>query len=188
MNRQKIDINLPNALTLCRILITPLFVILMLRQCYGSALAVFTVAGITDGLDGLLARVLKKRTELGAHLDPIADKLLLITAFVTLAVMNIVPSWLAVIVISRDVLIIIGITVLVLTRVEFVIQPSRISKWTTAIQLTTIGYSLLEKLVPVMAEAMTALIWTTAVLTILSGLHYIYIGMNILQGNGAGQA
>ena len=85
-------INVPNLITLLRILITPLFVIFMLKGQYRLALLVFTLAGISDGLDGLFARWFNQKTVLGAHLDPIADKLLLISAFVVLAVQEIIPS------------------------------------------------------------------------------------------------
>ena len=98
-------INIPNLLTLFRILITPLFVIFMIKGHYRLALLMFFLAGVSDGLDGLFCPLVQQKTVLGAHLDPIADKLLLISAFVALAVQQTIPSWLAVVVISRDILI-----------------------------------------------------------------------------------
>ena len=92
-----------------RILLTPLFVIFLIRGLYVPALFVFTIAAVSDGLDGFIARVFNQRTILGAYLDPIADKLLLSSAFVSLAVLDILPAWLTVIVISRDVIIFMGI-------------------------------------------------------------------------------
>jgi cardiolipin synthase len=97
--------NLPNLLTLIRILLIPLFVILIINQSFSWALIVFALAGITDGIDGLIARITRQRTELGAYLDPIADKLLLAAGFITLAIIEMLPSWLAVIVIARDMII-----------------------------------------------------------------------------------
>ncbi|MEA1899712.1 MAG: CDP-alcohol phosphatidyltransferase family protein, partial [Thermodesulfobacteriota bacterium] len=98
-------INIPNILTVIRILLTPLFVIFLLRNLFSFALLVFTIAAISDALDGLFARYFNQHTALGAYLDPIADKLLLTSAFVSLAILKIVPGWLTVIVISRDILI-----------------------------------------------------------------------------------
>ena len=85
MNRITSSISIPNILTLVRILLTPVFVILLLRDMFSTALLVFAAAGISDGLDGLIARYLNQRTTLGAYLDPTADKLLLTAAFVALA-------------------------------------------------------------------------------------------------------
>ena len=107
--------NFPNILTLTRVLLIPIFVILIINKSIEWALLTFAIAGITDGIDGLIARITHQRTELGAYLDPIADKLLLFSAFITLAIVEIIPSWLAVIVITRDVIILVGFLVMVLT-------------------------------------------------------------------------
>jgi cardiolipin synthase len=174
-------ISIPNIITLVRILLTPLLVILVQKGLFGYALLVFTLAGISDGLDGLLARWCNQRTELGAYLDPIADKLLLISAFVSLAVAGIEPDWLAVIAISRDVVILVGISVLTITGIGFRIQPSWLSKCTTFAQISTVFAVLLELRHGLPKAVLTPLFWATAILTILSGLHYIYKGMAILQ-------
>ncbi|RLA89883.1 MAG: CDP-diacylglycerol--glycerol-3-phosphate 3-phosphatidyltransferase, partial [Deltaproteobacteria bacterium] len=97
---------IPNFLTILRILLTPVLVILLLEGRLSEALFVFIIAGVTDALDGLIARLYKQKTRLGAFLDPLADKLLLVTTYVILAVQGLVPSWLTVIVLSRDVLIV----------------------------------------------------------------------------------
>jgi cardiolipin synthase len=177
-------INAPNLLTLLRILATPLFIIFLIREQFGLALLVFSLAGVTDGLDGLLARWFNQKTILGAHLDPVADKLLLTSAFVTLAVQSLIPSWLTVIVISRDVLILLGIAMLELFHVKFEVHPSLISKCTTAVQLATVFLSLLTLQFPAALPANLPAHWLTAALTILSGLHYIYVGIRILHTNG----
>ncbi len=174
-------ISIPNILTICRILLTPLFVILAQRNLFGHALLIFALAGVSDALDGLIARLFNQRTELGAFLDPIADKLLLISAFISLAVPGILPGWLAVIVISRDVLILMGIAVLTVTGVGFQIHPSWISKCTTFAQIAVIFLTLLQLQLEDLLPLLEPLFWLTAGLTILSGLHYIYLGMNILQ-------
>jgi cardiolipin synthase len=177
-------INLPNLLTIIRILLTPLFVIVLLRDLFGPALLIFTVAGISDGLDGFIARYFNQRTTLGAYLDPIADKLLLVSAFVSLAILKIVPGWLTVIVISRDVLIIMGIAIFTLTEKSYKIKPSIISKITTVAQITTIIFALVNIGMAGYSVLMRILFWVTAGLTTISCLHYIYFGMNILQ-NGS---
>ena len=104
--------NIPNLITLLRIILVPVIVILLIQGSFFKALIVFIVAGLSDALDGFLARVLKQQTVLGAYLDPIADKALLVSSFVTLSVLHIIPSWLVVIVISRDFIILLGISVL----------------------------------------------------------------------------
>ncbi len=174
-------INIPNILTTIRILLAPLFVILLLKDQFSFALLVFAIAGISDGLDGLLARYFDQRTVLGAYLDPIADKLLLTTAFVSLAVLKIIPGWLTVIVISRDILIVLGIAIFTIADINIEIRPSIISKFTTVAQLTTIFLTLLNPEISGALIIKYSLFWITAGLTIMSGLHYTYIGLNILQ-------
>ena len=176
-----IVINLPNFLTLLRILITPLFVIFMIKGQYRLSLLVFFLAGVSDGLDGLFARWFNQKTVLGAHLDPIADKLLLISAFVALAVQQIIPSWLAVVVISRDILIITGIAILRYFHATFRIRPSMISKCTTAMQLATVFLVLLSFEVAAVGPMLLPLFWFTTILTTASGLHYVVLGVTILN-------
>ncbi len=174
-------INIPNTLTLLRILLTPLFVIFLLNHEYGLALAVFAAAGVTDGLDGAIARYRNQRTVLGAFLDPIADKLLIASAFGCLAVMRIVPSWLSVIVISRDVIIFLGVAIFGIFHIDFTVRPALISKITTCMQLFTAFLVLIDPTHETMFTVKYVLFWTTVCLTILSGLHYLYLGVSILQ-------
>lgn len=182
----KLTINIPNILTVLRILVTPLFVIFLIRNQHGYALLVFAFAGVSDGLDGLIARWLNQRSDLGAVLDPIADKLLLTAAYITLGILKDIPGWLAVLVISRDVLIVTGIAVLTFANIPFDIRPSLVSKWTTVFQILMIGVSLLDIDFSGAQTLQLALGWMTAGMTVLSGLHYTYLGLNILQtGYGA---
>lgn len=172
---------MPNIITVVRILLTPLFVICLIRDLFPLALLVFAAAGISDGLDGFLARYFDQRTELGAYLDPIADKMLLMAAFISLAVMEIVPPWLGVLVISRDVLIMLAIAVFSLLSIEVKIKPSIISKFTTACQIATVSVALLATRVSGLGLLNLALVWITATLTVLSGIHYVIIGLRILH-------
>ena len=173
--------NLPNILTLIRVLLIPVFVILIMNKFFGWAIITFASAGITDGIDGLIARITHQRTELGAYLDPIADKLLLSAAFITLAIIEILPSWLAVIVITRDLIILIGLLVMILIDYHPKIRPSLVSKVTTVFQIATILLVLLVGYYPTLGRLSTIVIYGTAIFTIISGSHYIYVGTRILN-------
>ena len=173
--------NLPNVLTLLRILLIPVFVLFIMNKEIGWALGTFAVAGITDGIDGLLARVTHQRTELGAYLDPIADKLLLSASFITLAIVEILPGWLTVVVITRDVIILVGLVVIILTGHRPKLQPSLVSKVTTLFQISTILLALLKGYHPSIGVFAAFVLYGTAVFTVISGAHYIYLGTRILN-------
>ncbi|MDR2861362.1 MAG: CDP-alcohol phosphatidyltransferase family protein [Syntrophobacterales bacterium] len=171
--------NLPNAITLIRILLVPLMVIFLINGDYPEALIIFFICGITDALDGFLARVLHQKTSLGAYLDPIADKALLVTCFLTLAIERAIPGWLAVIVISRDVIILSGICILFMMSIPFSIKPIMISKITTGLQILVILLVLFLKSMPFELDhtwLFTAYLLTASV-TIISGFKYIAIGL-----------
>ena len=130
--------NIPNLLTVLRIVLVPVIVILLIQGQFAKALVCFVIAGVTDGLDGLLARILNQQTVVGAYLDPVADKALVISMFATLAIVGVIPAWLAVVVISRDCIILGGILVLTLMSVSLEIKPSFVSKINTMLQLLTV--------------------------------------------------
>jgi cardiolipin synthase (CMP-forming) len=177
-------LNLPNFLTLVRILSIPFFLVYLSYHRYLEALIIFIIGGITDFLDGLAARLMKQETPLGAYLDPIADKLLVITSFIVLGVIGGIPMWLAIIVVSRDVLIITGYSIMVfLTDERPEVKPSLIGKFSTLLQLFTLGVALAllhnPKLMnPWMRDLF---IGSTALATVLSGVQYIYRGFLWLQ-------
>lgn len=173
--------NLPNILTLTRILLIPVFVILIINKSFLGALIIFGIAGLTDGMDGLIARLKHQRTEIGAYLDPIADKLLLSSAFVTLAIIEIIPSWLSVIVITRDVIILIGFFVLLLLDHRPEVKPSIASKITTDFQIATVLVTLLKEYNSFFNDLSNPIIYGTIFFTLLSGFHYIYIGTKFLN-------
>ena len=181
--------NIPNVLTLLRIILVPIIVILLIQESFFKALIVFIVAGITDGLDGFLARILNQKTALGAYLDPLADKALILSSFVTLSVVGIIPSWLTVIVISRDCIILIGISILALMAVPFDIKPAFISKVTTTLQLLTVFLALSFKSfaldMSLHSHPLDDIIyWLTALFTIASGLNYISVGLKSINHTG----
>ncbi len=178
---------IPNLITTLRIILTPIFIIYLLNDQLISALVVFALCGLSDGLDGLLARVLKQKSALGAYLDPIADKLILASTFVVLAVRGLVPAWLSVTVISRDVLILLGVLVLMLYRMEVRIRPTIVSKVTTCLQFVTIIGVLAWRFLELPQEVFTVLFRATGVATIASGLHYIHTWFKMM-GEGPEQA
>ena len=172
--------NLPNLLTLIRIILTPLLVILLIDGKFVEALIVFTIAGITDGLDGLIARWMRQKTRIGAILDPIADKLLLTSSYVTLAVIGLLPGWLAVTVISRDVIIVFGVLILFVFQGGVEIHPSVLGKITTVAQLGTIFMLLVNHDLGWFSRILPFFYIATALITVISGLHYMYLGTQFL--------
>ncbi len=177
--------NIPNLLTLCRILLTPILVILLIRHDHAGALLIFAVAGVSDALDGTIARLMKQKTRIGAILDPIADKLLLASSYITLAIIGPVPEWLAVIVISRDVIILFGVLILILFQGGVDIRPTVLSKCTTLVQLATIFLVLVNLAAGWDGRIIDIAFYVTGLFTMASGLHYMYKGILFLgQDNG----
>lgn len=172
--------NIANSFTILRILSIPLFIILLSYDHHQAALIIFVLAAITDALDGFFARVFKQKTDLGAYLDPIADKLLLSSSFVALAMLKLIPVWLTILVLSRDIIISLGILVLWVNTFQIEINPTFISKCTTLFQIITIGAALSFHVVQEKSFTLTPLYWTTGVLTIASGCHYIIRGLKII--------
>ncbi|MFZ5864120.1 MAG: CDP-diacylglycerol--glycerol-3-phosphate 3-phosphatidyltransferase [Nitrospirota bacterium] len=172
--------NIPNALTLLRILLVPLFVGLVLYGHLSTALVVFLVAGLTDALDGLIARLLNQQTTLGRYLDPLADKLLLVAAFVVLSVGGFVPLWVTIIVVSRDIIISVGSLVLHLFREQPDIAPTLMGKATTVLQLVYILAVLAGTTMPLPGWVILVSLGGVSVLTVASGLHYLIRGVQIL--------
>jgi len=178
---------IPNLLTILRVLLTPLLVIFLLEGRLSAALIVFIVAGITDGLDGLIARLYRQKSKLGAFLDPLADKLLLATTYVLLAVKNLVPSWLTVIVLSRDVLIVLGVFVLFMQNLPFEIKPTIASKLTTCSQIFTAIVTMATAIATPHPLLKSILFHITAGFTIVSWAQYMVKGIQIMQGAGDNQ-
>jgi cardiolipin synthase len=170
----------PNVLSILRIILVPIFIIYMLNNRTLASLVVFIIAGVSDALDGFIARAFHQKSNLGAHLDPLADKVLLISAYVTLAIFGRIPSWLAVLTISRDVIILLGVLVLYLNRYPIKINPSILSKATTCMQVATILIVLSNGYLPFQFLKVYAF-WVTALLTVGSGLQYIRQGLIILS-------
>jgi len=171
--------NLPNFLSLARILLIPILIILLINGAFFWALLIFSVAALTDAADGMLARLMQQRTLIGSYLDPIADKLLSGSSFICLAILGLIPGWLAVLVISRDIIILGGLLILFILGRLPKIQPTLASKLTTFFQLLTIVIVLFSQIVPFGSLLIKVLIWTTGAFTILSGSQYVKKGIEI---------
>ena len=180
----KNNLNWANRLTILRILFIPVFAILLLYHYDKAALIVFCLAGISDGLDGFIARSYGQQTKLGTFLDPVADLLLLSTAFIMLATMDRIPIWLAVIIISRNVIVVIGSTILFILNGYLKTVTTPMGKATTCFQLALLFFTLAaDYLGNNIHIIFNTLLWITAILTIISGLQYIAIGTSSIDGN-----
>ena len=176
----------PNQLTLLRMLFLPFIVINLVDHHYHWALALFVLAGISDGLDGLLARTLHQQTLLGQYLDPIADKLLLSTTFMVLSILHKIPWKFTVVVFSRD------ISILGVSAVLYAIaglrdfRPSIFGKANTFSQVAAVFFVMLLEIDHMrwIALARLACLRATFTFTILSGVHYIYLVEKRLKAHG----
>ena len=180
-------LNLPNFLTLLRIVAIPYFLILLEAGQHAQALLIFVLAGVTDALDGAIARLTHTKTTLGAYLDPAADKLLLLSAFIALGFMHVVPRWLVVLVISRDVVVVLGYFLLfTMTQQTMEVQPSVTGKLSTALQLLSVATVLLDLWQHGMVSPplKLAVFYVTAFVTAVAGLQYMYRGLAWLQRQG----
>ena len=166
----------PNLLTLLRICLAPFLVAAILENRYGLSFVLFVVAGLTDALDGMLARLLKQRTMLGQYLDPVADKLLLSTLFLVLWHKGLIPARVTVLVFGRDVgiLVVAAILYAAVGRREF--SPSLFGKANTVAQVSAVSVVLLHQLIAAnwIVVSETWALYATMVLTVVSGLHYAW--------------
>ena len=168
-----------NQLTLVRLMLVPCLVILVVYGFNGWALIVFVLAGITDVLDGLIARRAGQRTSLGAWLDPMADKLLLVSMFLVLTapldMANRLPIWLTVLVISRDILIVLTVAVVNLAIERRVFYPSSLGKAATLVYILTCAVTLYFNYLDRPSAVVDVAIYASLVVTLLSGIHYIVL-------------
>jgi cardiolipin synthase len=167
-------LNIPNILTLSRIIITPVIVYAILIDEAMMALILMIIAGITDMLDGAIARYFNQRTTVGAYLDPLADKLMLISMFVTLFIIGEVPLFLFLAVIFRDAIIVVGAIAYEMVTHSLKMEPSMVSKATTFMQIIYVVTLLLHMASPLGDIWIQMVIWITFVITCISGLHYMF--------------
>jgi cardiolipin synthase len=160
-----------------RLLFVPFATIAIVENRFDAALAIFVIAGVTDALDGLLARWLKQRTTLGQYLDPIADKLLLSTMFLVLSATDHIPWRITILVFTRDVGILLVAAVLFITTSIREFPPSIFGKANTVAQVVTVFLVLLDRISehPWVTQAKLAGFWVVMALTIISAMHYIFL-------------
>jgi cardiolipin synthase (CMP-forming) len=179
--------NIANLITIARILLVPVIVWLLISEAYPEALAGFGLAALTDAADGWLARRMHAQTELGSYLDPLADKVLLVSTYATLGVTHQMPTWLVIGVISRDVLIIGGFFLAWLLDKRVAVKPLMVSKANTVAQIIymvlVLGQLSSHVVLPILVEAAALVV---ALLTLVSGI--VYVKAWIAHMNGAMQA
>jgi cardiolipin synthase len=167
-------LNLPNVVTFGRLCAVPLAFWLIIDHRIGQAFILFVLAGLSDALDGWLARRYGGNA-IGAMMDPVADKALLVTMYITLAAVNVLPDWLAILVVFRDVVIVGGIIVLAVMGNAVTIRPLYISKLNTLLQIVLVAVSLLQGGFGLGLPGLTTvLIWSVALTTLASGAAYVW--------------
>jgi cardiolipin synthase len=185
-------LTVPNMLTVFRMVLIPVFVTMLFYQRFIVALAVFACAGLTDGLDGLLARRFDQRSQLGTVLDPIADKLMMVTAFIVLSMRSIfpapvpshlpVPFWVTIAVISRDVFIIVGAAAINIMTGFRGFRPSWLGKVNTTVQIVAIAAIMFAASFPFYSGYYLPTVYATVfTFAIFSGLHYIFFASKLLN-------
>ena len=174
-NGSSVLLTLPNVITFARLCAVPLAVWLVMEHLFTEAFYLFVAAGLSDAVDGWLARRYGGNS-VGALLDPVADKALLVTMYVTLAAVKALPDWLAILVVFRDVVIVGGVVVLSLLGQQVVIRPLYVSKLNTVLQIVLVAATLLLAGSDLSApEMMDALAWLVAATTLASGAAYVWI-------------
>jgi cardiolipin synthase len=185
-------ITVPNLLTVFRMVLIPVFVSLLFYQRFILALAIFVLAGVTDGLDGLLARRFDQRSQLGTILDPIADKLMMVTSFVVLSMKSVfpqpvpshlpIPFWVTIAVISRDVFILVGAAAINIVTGFRGFRPSLLGKINTTVQIVAIGIIMLAASIPHGTGYYLPTVYATVFgFAVLSGAHYVFFVSKLLN-------
>lgn len=164
---------IPNAISVFRILLVIPIILYMLKEEYGLALILFAVAGFSDGLDGFLAKRFHWQTWIGGFLDPLADKLLLVSSVVALGWLGLLPWWLVGLVFLRDIVIVAGATIYHNTVGKVSAEPTIISKINTFMQILLVLIVVLAQILSVPDIAVTAMIFLVAVTTVSSGIDYV---------------
>ena len=180
--------NLPNILTFSRLLMVPIFAVCFFYHYYLAALLIFFLAGLTDLVDGAIARFLNQRSALGAALDPVADKTLMWAAFICLATVRVIPWWLVYLTLIKDAIVLGGVGLLKWRKVPFTYQPILWSKCATLAQIVTGTFGLIDFVLPGYAfwrypisDFVMGGIYVTGVLVFVTTLEYIRKGLEILQ-------
>jgi cardiolipin synthase (CMP-forming) len=133
---------IPNIITIGRLILVPFVIMMIMQERWGAAFVLFAIAGISDGIDGFIARHFDMRSELGSYIDPLADKSLLVSIYVSLAIVGAIPSWLAIVVVSRDAMIVAAVLLSWVMDRRVAIKPLLVSKLNTAAQIGFAAFAL----------------------------------------------
>lgn len=176
----------PNLLSIFRMGLIPLFIIALVDGRPGRALVIFLIGGLTDALDGFIARFWGQQSHLGTYLDPMADKLLLVSSFVILAIPTAaggltIPLWVSILVIARDVLISLVALILYLALNVTKFRPVLIGKVSTAVQIATVVLVLCARVWSGVEAVAVSAVYATAVLTVASGVYYIVVASRMSE-------
>jgi cardiolipin synthase (CMP-forming) len=165
--------NVPNVITIARILAVPVLIWLIVSGEYLLAFWLFVLAGISDGVDGFIAKRFNQRTQLGAYLDPLADKLMLVSIYVSLGLLRVLPAWLVILVVTRDIMIVGGVVLATLLEQPVKVRPLLLSKLNTGTQILLAGLVLAVLGFGLPAEGVILLgSILVAALTVASGTQY----------------
>jgi len=171
-----INAQIPNAITIIRLILVPVLILLLRNGEYGYALAIFTIAGLSDGLDGYLARKYHLQSELGGFLDPVADKVLMVSAYISLSLLGLLPLWVVLLVVARDFMIIGFFVMLVSLGDEMHPAPSIYSKVNTAFQVLLVVMVLVDQTFDLGFTLVTELLlYSVAVTTVVSAVNYYWV-------------
>jgi cardiolipin synthase len=182
-------INIPNFITLGRIISVPVIFWLLLSSQNRSAFFVFVFAGVSDAVDGYLAKRFNWTTELGAYLDPLADKLLIVSIFIALGARGELPLWLVIAVVSRDILIVAAVLLAWLLDQPVRIKPLAVSKANTALQIVLAATVLADTAFTFgLAKTRVVLVWMTGVFTFASLAVYLRAWLMHMTGHDSGKA
>lgn len=176
--------NIANIITVARLLSIPVVLYCLLHGDMRLAFIIFLFAGLSDAVDGVIARRFNQRTELGAWLDPIADKLLMVSVFLMLAWLDLIPDWIVFLAVTRDALIVGAFLISTLIGNPIKVAPVMVSKINTAVQIMLIVTVLADQAFGLgLADVVTILLYLAALLTCASGASYLVIWMRHMAGS-----
>jgi cardiolipin synthase len=174
-------VTVPNVLTFLRLVAAPVAIGFILAERLEVALSLFVAASVTDAVDGFLARILRQQSRLGAFIDPLADKSLLLGSYLALTYVGRVPGWLTAAIVVRDVLIIAAVVILYRRIGRFTMTPSLPGKVSTFVQMVTAAAVLLAGTLPDLTVPLRDLYYLTAGISVVSGTHYITVGLRLAE-------
>ncbi len=168
-------LNIPNSLTLLRMLLTPIIVYMLLDQRYQTAVLLMLIAGLTDMADGAIAKYCNQQTRIGAYLDPMADKLMIVSLSICLYYIEQMPLFVFLAMFFRDMIIVLGAIAYEMMTGKLQMQPTSLSKWTIAVQVVYIVVLMMDLLSTAFTAYLMPLAYLVFAMTCVSGLHYMVV-------------